>query len=216
MAIYHLYNGGEAIGNNRRPMYPRPEPLYTDKGPNAVAYEKHHSGIALSRIFNSDDCIFGNEKCVEWGVGDVFSLLLLPTEHLYKGLWIKILNGIDGIEFNVLRQTVEPTGLVAQTNIADGLSATPYPAPVIDPATLGKCDRPALEDFCRSCGGEGGSQYIAPAAPYLVGEPADLQTEPYRELISIEITAVPDDFDCSKCALEIMLSADLTDLCNGN
>lgn len=225
MTIINMLRGGKANGPNgdqyTQHMYPRPdypvEQMAQNDGWENRADSFHYvEKFDLSLCWNSGavkrakDADAGTTECV-LEVGDRIPMVWVPNKATIEGTTMHIVSGIAGVVLGLDWTDIGEGDMV----IADGtpdvtlpitaVDATPLPSPnaPIDQAFLDafKCgNRIGLDEFCPTCENEGPFVQAFEAAPVLVGGGTSRFAGRYYSLV---IEALPVDFDCATCCLDI-------------
>lgn len=224
MTIINMLRGGVGNGDKQNiyqfQTFPRPD-ILAENMPVNKGWEYMADSFHYVERWNTCECF--NEGAIEAAkaeddstdkccleVGDEIPLIFIPNRHTIEALTLTVNMGIEGVILGVKRYKVSKGDkMVAGATLVGtemtAISGNPLPATIItqeDIDALGCNDRIDLDEFCKQCNGGGCHTEKWLTTPQLVGG-----CEYEVEYLSLVIEALPVDFDCAACCLDISLGA---------
>ena len=232
MTVINMLRGGKANGPNgdlyTQNMYPRPDLKTQDMAQND-GWENRNDSFHISAKFDLSLCwssgAVQRAKAADTGttedclleVGDRIPMVWVPNNTTIEAVTMDIVSGIGadgaglfvqlGVDWTdvTFDDWVIGGGTPDATLPITGVKTTPIPNPAgtVDQAYLDAftCnDRIPLGEFCPACENKGIYTEAWEATPVLVGAGTSWAAGRYYSLV---IEALPTDFECSDCCLNV-------------
>lgn len=225
MTTINMLRGGVGNGDNRDiytgHMYPRPD-LLAENMSDKMGWENAHDSVHAVHRWNSCKCwdhgaikrakdAEGSSSC-SLEVGDEIPLVWIPNRHTLEAITLSVNSGIEGVVLGVKRSKVLEgakvmSGATTVGTVLTGSAAGPLPSTVIGQPEIDALacnERMDLDKFCGECDSQGCFYEHWFASPILIGG-----CEYEGQYLSLVIEALPEDFDCASCCLDVSVGARL-------